>query len=173
MPVLNSEVARIFEEYADLLEIYGANEYRVKAYRTAARNISYLSQNLSEMVAKGEDLTKLLGIARDLAAKITQIVKTGRLVQLDELKRTIPVELVRITHIAGIGPKLAHRLFYGAGITSVKDLEKAAKAGEIKRIPGFGIKAEQAILTDLERRGLVSGVTRSQRNPISYPKTPG
>jgi DNA polymerase (family 10) len=123
------------------------------------------------MVDKGEDLTKLLGIARDLASKITQIVKTGRLSQLDDLKRTIPEELVRITHIAGIGPKLAHRLFYVAGITSVRDLEKAARAGEIKRIPGFSVKAEQAILADIERRGLVSGGTRSQSKPISYPKT--
>ena len=160
MPVPNSEVARIFNEYADLLEVYGANEYRVRAYRNAARNISYLTQNLAEMVKKGEDLTIIPGIAEDLAAKITQIIKTRRLSQLEELKSTIPPELVRITHIAGLGPRLAHRLYYEAGITSVKDLEKAARFGEIKNIPGFGIKIEKSILSDIEDRGRTPGEVR-------------
>jgi DNA polymerase (family X) len=160
MPVPNSEVARIFEEYADLLEIYGANEYRVQAYRTAARNVSYLAQNLSEMVKRGEDLTTLPGIAKDLAGKITQIVKTNHLSQLDELKRTIPEELVRMTRIAGLGPRRSHFLYYGVGIHSIRELEKAARAGEIKDLPGFGIKTEQSILTDIERRGPTLGGAR-------------
>jgi DNA polymerase (family X) len=153
MSVQNSEVARIFDEYADLLEIYGANEYRVRAYRSAARNISYLSQNLNDMVKQGEDLTRIPGIADDLAGKITQIIKTRHLSQLDELKKSIPPALVSITHIAGLGPKRAHRLFYEAGISSVKDLENAARAGKIKDIPGFGIKIEKSILADIEDRG--------------------
>ncbi len=153
MPIYNSEVARIFDEYADLLEIHGANEYRVRAYRTASRNISYLSHNLSDMIRQGEDLTKLPGIADDLAGKITEIVKTGHLSALEELKKTIPEELRKITRIAGLGPKRAYRLYYGLGISSIRELEKAAREGNIKELPGFGIKLEQAILDDIERRG--------------------
>ena len=100
MPVQNSEVARIFDEYADLLEIYGANEYRVRAYRSAARNISYLSQNLNDMVKQGEDLTRIPGIADDLAGKITQIIKTRHLSQLDELKKN---------NSSGVGQHHPHR----------------------------------------------------------------
>ncbi len=153
MPVPNSEVARIFDEYADLLEIQGANEYRVRAYRTASRNISYLSQNLANMVKRGTDLTELPGIAKDLAMKITEIVKTGHLSVLEQLKKSIPEELIDITHIVGLGPKRAYRLYYDLGITSIKELEKAARAGKIKELPGFGIKTEQSILADIERKG--------------------
>ncbi len=153
MPVHNSEVARIFEEYADLLEINGANEYRVRAYRTAARNISYLGQNLADMVRRGEELSSLPGIGEDLAGKIKEIVQTGHLSQLENLKKTIPEDLVSITHIAGLGPRRAYRLYYGLGIASIQELEQAAREGKIRSLRGFGIKSEQAILADIERRG--------------------
>ncbi len=153
MPVSNAEIARIFEEYADLLEINNANEYRVRAYRTAARNISYLSRSVADMVRRGEDLSELPGLAEDLAGKVTEIVKTGRLSALEWLKKTIPEELRAITHIAGLGPRRAYRLYYGMGISSIKELEQAAREGRIKELPGFGIKLEQAILADIERRG--------------------
>lgn len=153
MPVRNSEVARIFDEYADLLEVNGANEYRVQAYRTASRNISYLSRDLEDMVRHGEDLTVIPGIARDLAGKITEIINTGRLSALEELKRSIPEELINITRIAGLGPRRAYRLYYGLGVTNIKELEQAAREGKIKDLPGFGIKTEQSILADIERRG--------------------
>ena len=152
MAIQNSEVARIFDEYADLLEINGANEYRIRAYRTAARNVSYLSRSLAEMVRRGEDLTEIPGIAEDLAAKVTEIIKTGHLSALENLKRTIPDELVSITRIAGLGPKRAFRLYYSLGITSIKELEQAAREGKIKELPGFGIKLEQAIIADIERK---------------------
>jgi DNA polymerase (family X) len=153
MPVPNSEIARNFDEYADLLEIHGANEYRVRAYRNAARNISYLSQDLAIMVRQGEDLTKLPGIADDLAGKIKEIIRTGHLSALEELKKTIPEGLIDITHIVGLGPKRAFRLYYDLGITSVEELEKAAREGKVKELSGFGIKTEQSILADIERRG--------------------
>lgn len=155
MPIQNSEVARIFDEYADLLEVNGANEYRVQAYRTASRNISYLTRNLADIVKHGEDLTQLPGIAEDLAGKITEIVRTGHLSPLDELKKSIPEELISITRVAGLGARRAYRLYYGLGITSIKELEESAREGKIKELPGFGIKAEQAILADIERRGEV------------------
>jgi DNA polymerase (family 10) len=85
LPVYNSDVVEIFNEVADLLEIEGANQYRVRAYRDAARTISTLSRNVAQMVEEGEDLTTLPGIGEDLAGKIEEIVNTGDLEQLEEI----------------------------------------------------------------------------------------
>jgi len=105
------------------------------------------------MVRMGEDLTVLPGVAEDLAGKITEIVKTGHLSALENLKKSIPEELINITHIAGLGPRRAYRLYYGMGITNLRELEQAAREGKIKYVPGFGIKTEQAILAEIERMG--------------------
>ena len=86
MPVQNSDVAAIFDKVADLLEIEGANPFRVRAYRNAARAVSGLARNVSDMVASEKDLTELPGIGKDLAGKIREIVETGSLAQLEELE---------------------------------------------------------------------------------------
>jgi DNA polymerase (family 10) len=152
MPVHNTEIADIFDKYADLLEISGANQYRIRAYRTAVRNISNLSQNISDMVKEGEDLSKLPGIGKDLSVKIENIVKTGKLAQLEELKKELPAGLIDITKIAGLGPKRTGALYHELGISSIDELGKAAKEGKIKDLPGFAVKTEQAILAEIERK---------------------
>jgi DNA polymerase (family 10) len=88
MPVHNNDIADIFSEFADLLEIKGANPFRIRAYRNAARTITGQSKNINDMVRGGEDLTCLPGIGKDLAAKIKEIVETGELSKLNDLKRT-------------------------------------------------------------------------------------
>ena len=93
MPVHNAEVAAIFDELADLLEIQGANEFRVRAYRSAARNINSLPHSVSEMVARDEDLSKLPGIGKDLARKIEEIVRSGKLKKLEEIKTEVPADI--------------------------------------------------------------------------------
>ncbi|HXH65153.1 MAG TPA: helix-hairpin-helix domain-containing protein, partial [Mariprofundaceae bacterium] len=77
MPVHNEDIARAFDEIADLLEIEEANPFRVRAYRNAARSVRELGRELADMVAAGEDLSELPAIGKDLAAKIEQMVKTG------------------------------------------------------------------------------------------------
>jgi len=82
MPVLNTDIADIFNKMADLLDIQGANPFRIRAYRNAARNFSNLPRNMSDMIEEGTDLTDLPGIGKDLAEKIREIVKTGSLSQI-------------------------------------------------------------------------------------------
>ncbi len=103
MSVHNAEIAQIFDEYADLIEIQGTNQFWVRAYRTAARSIADLSQSLADMVAQGEDLSELPGIGRDLAAKVADIVTSGRLPQLEELEKEVPAGLLDLTRLARAG----------------------------------------------------------------------
>ena len=86
MPIHNHDIADLFEKVADLLEIEGANPFRVRAYRNAARVVTGMSQSLADLVARGEDLTRLAGVGQDLAGKITEIAQTGDLGLLRELE---------------------------------------------------------------------------------------
>lgn len=145
MPVYNSDVAKIFERVADLLEIEGANEYRVRAYREAARTISTLSMSVQEMVEGGEDLTRLSGIGEDLAAKIEEIVESGELGQLEEIKERTPAELAAMLKIPGLGPKRVETMHEELGISDLDDLLEAAESGEIQELEGLGPKTQEQI----------------------------
>jgi len=156
MPIHNAEIAEIFNEYADLLEIKGANQYRVRAYRTAARNISDLSRSAAEMVSKKEDISELPGFGKDLATKVADIVNIGELPQLEELKKELPAELIGITRLAGLGPKRAGALYKKLGVTSIEQLEEAANKQKVRELSGFGAKTEQKILDEIGRKGEAS-----------------
>jgi len=166
MPIHNSEIAEIFNEYADLLEIKGANQYRVRAYRTAARNISNLSRSAAEMVSKKEDISKLPGLGKDLAAKVADIVNNGKLSQLEELKKEIPAELIDIAGLAGLGPKRTGALYQEMGITTIEQLEEAAKKQKVREIPGFAAKTEQKILEEIGRKGEAAGGKKRYKLPV-------
>ncbi|MFO8010422.1 MAG: DNA polymerase/3'-5' exonuclease PolX [Dehalococcoidia bacterium] len=156
MPVHNAEVAAIFDELADLLEIQGANEFRVRAYRSAARNVSSLPHSVAEMVAQNEDLSRLPGIGKELAGKIEEITRAGALSQLEKLKKEVPSGLLEITHLAGLGPKRTKALYQQLGITDVEELRKACERGKVRELSGFGEKTEKSILADIERKGKTS-----------------
>ena len=151
MPVHNNDIADIFNEFADLLEIKGANTFRIRAYRNAARTITGQSRNISDMVQEGEDLTQLPGIGKDLAVKIKEIAETGDLSKLNDLKKELPDDLSKLMNIQGLGPKKIKVLFQVLGITSVKGLKKAAQDHKLREIEGFGNKTEQNILGEIER----------------------
>lgn len=151
MPVYNSDVAEIFNKVADLLEIEGANEFRVRAYRDAARTISTMSRSVSEMVEQGEDLTGLSGIGDDLAAKIEEIVKTGDLKQLREIEQRTPPELAKMLDVAGLGPKRVQTIYQELGITTLEELREAAEQGRIRDLHGLGEKTERKIREDVDR----------------------
>lgn len=150
MPVYNSDVAAVFNEVADLLEIEGANPYRVRAYRDAARTISTMSQNVTEMVENDEDLTELPGIGEDLAGKIKEIVRTGDLEQLEKIEQRTPPALARLLNVAGLGPKRVQKIYEELGVTSVEELREAAEKERIRHLEGLGPKTEQKVLQDLE-----------------------
>jgi len=151
MPVYNSDVADTFNAVADLLEIEGANQYRVRAYRNAARTISTLSRSVSEMVEAGEDLTNLPGIGEDLAGKIEEIVRTGDLKQLEKVEQRTPPALARMLDVAGLGPKRVQTIYENLGVTTMEELHEAAEQGKIRDLHGLGEKTENKILADLER----------------------
>ena len=105
MPVQNAEIAAMFDQTADLLEIKGDNQFRVRAYRRAARTIEGLPQSVGAMLAREEDLSELPGIGKDLAGKIAEIVGSGRFDLLEQLKKKLPGELGDMAALPGLGPK--------------------------------------------------------------------
>ncbi len=146
MQVTNRDIAAIFNELADLLEIKGENPFRVRAYRNAARLLDALGESVEEMLERGEDLTKLPGIGEDLAEKIAEIVRTGRLQKLEALKKEIPESLRSMLSIEGLGPKRVKILYEKLHLTDARELEKAARAHKIRALEGFGPKTEEAII---------------------------
>lgn len=146
MTVHNAEVATAFEEMADLLEIEGANPFRVRAYRFAARTLRDLPAEAGEMVARGEDLTSLPGIGDDLAGKIKEILTTGTTGALEAQRKRVPATLMELLRIPGLGPKRVKRLAQELKIRSLSELQAAAQEGRVRTLPGFGEKTEQQIL---------------------------
>ena len=153
MPVHNSDVTNALNSLADLAEINGANEFRVRAYRDAAQTIDGLPRNLSEMVAEGEDLSELPGIGESIAEKIEEIVQTGRLKQLERLQKKVPGELRELLAVPGLGPKRVKLLHDHLGIEDRDDLAAAARDGRVRQLKGLGPKTEQKILDELEKDG--------------------
>lgn len=150
--VHNAEVATAFEEMADLLEIEGANPFRVRAYRFAARTLRDLPAEVGEMVAKGEDLTSLPGIGDDLAGKIKEILATGTAAALEAQRKRVPATLTELLRIPGLGPKRVKTLAHELKVRSLSELQTAAQAGRVRTLAGFGEKTEQHILDALATR---------------------
>ena len=149
MPIHNADIAAHFEEIADLLEIQGENPFRIRAYRNAARTVGDLGTELTAWVAQGEDLTRLPGIGKDLAAKIVEIIQTGTTAKLKELHKAVPAGVAEMLKLPALGPKRVKLLMDDLGVHNLKQLRRAAQGGKIKQIPGFGEKTEQHILEAL------------------------
>ncbi len=147
----NHSIARTFDTLADLLEIEGANPFRVRAYRNAARVIESLSQNVATLVREGRNLSEYPGIGRDLADKIRTVAETGRLPLLEEVEQRVPEALSELTHIEGLGPKRVRVLYERLDIHNLYDLENALDKGRIRELPGFGPKTELNIREGLKR----------------------
>ncbi len=148
--VTNYEVARIFLEIAEVLEIHGHDPYRVHAYQNAARTVLALEEPLAEIRARGE-LLELPGIGESLAAKINEILDTGHLHQHDELMKEFPPGVVAMMQVPGIGPRTAETLYHALGISSIDELEHAAQEHRLRTLKGFGEKTEANILESLQR----------------------
>src|SRR2546429_8557086 len=126
----NPDIARLFDEVADLLEIQGATPFRVRAYRNAARIVRDYPEPLADVVRSGErDLTEIPGIGDDLAEKITAIVTTGELPLRKELAAQLPPGLLDLLRIPGLGPKRVKELHDKLHVTSATDLAQAVEAG--------------------------------------------
>jgi DNA polymerase (family 10) len=154
MSVENAEVARLFREVADLLELKGANTFRVRAYQRAARVIEELPQPVEELVrANGKRLTELPGIGKDLAGKIGEIVRTGSLGALRTLQHQVPKGLAELMRVRGLGPKRARALYDAMGIHTLAQLERACCQGKVRKLKRFGAKTEANLLRELTTQG--------------------
>lgn len=136
----NAEIAAFITRYADLLEIDGANPFRIRAYRSAVRFLTGPSPDMSKLVAAGKDLDELPGIGHVLADKITTIVQTGGLPQLVKLEERVPAGLSDLMALPGLGAKHVAELYHQLGITDVAGLAAALAAGRVAGLPGFGPK---------------------------------
>lgn len=150
MPRHNADIAAIFEEIANLLEIQGANPFRIRAYRNAARTIGELSTEAYVLVEKDEDLTRFPGIGHDLSAKIQEIITTGHCSLLDRLHTELPPAVTELLKVPGLGPKRVRHLYHDLDVQTVEQLYCAARDGRIRALPGFGEKTELSILQAVE-----------------------
>ena len=159
----NPQIARVFEEIADILEIQNANPFRVRAYRNAVRTVEAQATPLRRMVEERRSLTDLPGIGKEMAAHIQEMVATGTLGFRDELLAEVPRSLIELVRLPGLGPKKARKLWDDLKIQSVDELEAAAKAGRIAAVPGFGAKTQEKILAGIaEHRQHVSRLLLSE-----------
>jgi len=146
----NAEIAERLERTADLLEIDGANAFRVRAYRNAAEAVAAHAESFAAMIERGADLTELKGIGKDLAAGITALVRDGALPVLDELSARVPLGLLDVVRVQGVGPKRANTLWRQRAVTGLDDLERVARDGRVADLPGFGEKTQSKILSGIE-----------------------
>jgi DNA polymerase (family 10) len=147
----NVQVAEVFDQVADILEFQGANPFRVRAYRNAARTVRDLSKPVAAIVADPDrTLTEIEGIGNDLAEKITTLVETGKLPMLDKLQCEVPESVLALMRIEGVGPKKAAALHKELGVATLDELRKACQAGKVRELKGFGEKTEQTILRGID-----------------------
>jgi len=150
----NQEIARVFNDIADLLEIKGENPFRIRAYRRAALNIEGLSNDVSQ--TPREELLKIPGIGQDLAGKIEEYSKTARIQAYEDLKKEIPGGLSILLSVPSLGPKTAKLLFDQLHITNLEELERFAKEHKLSGLPGIKEKTEENIIKGIEmlKRGM-------------------
>lgn len=158
MSLTNREIADIFEKVATLLEIKGEIIHRVLSYRRAGETIRELTRDLHAIAADGT-LTEIPSIGDTLAAKITEMLETGKLQFLEKLSAEIPAGLVDVVNINGVGPKKAKLFWKELNITTVPELETAARAGKLRDLAGMGVKSEQKIIEGIESLGRQTGRT--------------
>lgn len=152
-----AEVARIFKEMADLLSIEGENPFRVRAYQKAADVIEHLSDDLEELYDEGR-LNQVPGIGKRMVDKIETIFATGELPEHQKLKSSFPSGLIEILSVPDVGPKTVKLLYEKVGVENIEDLERVAREGKLRGLPGLGAKKEENVL-----RGIRLYRTRSSR----------
>ncbi|MFO7821856.1 MAG: helix-hairpin-helix domain-containing protein, partial [Lentisphaeria bacterium] len=142
----NPQIAQVFEDIADLIDLQDGNVFRVRSYRNAARTIGDLSERIADMVDQDDDLTDLPNIGKSTADKIREIVNTGTCKRLEELKAEMPPHLIELMHVPALGPKKVKAIYDAIGVETVAELKKACEEGKVRDIEGMGTKTEDNIL---------------------------
>lgn len=164
MSLTNKDIAQIFENIADILEIQGESRFKFLSYRRAAETISELQRDLQAYADEGT-LKELPGVGKAIADKITELLETGQLDYYEKRKAEVPLSVLDIKRINGVGPKKAKLFWDELDITSIEQLKTAAEAGKLRELSGMGAKSEQKILDGIEALK-----RRSERTPIGEAK---
>ncbi|MBS0388707.1 MAG: DNA polymerase/3'-5' exonuclease PolX [Proteobacteria bacterium] len=149
MHLHNEDVASAFAEMAELLAIGGENPFRVRAYERAANVVRGLSRPLAD-IGDRREFDRLPGIGPDLAGKIAELLRTGRLRALEQLRRRAPAGLRELLRVPGLGPVRVRALHAGLGIRGVADLQRALRSGRLNRLRGFGPVLRKRLAESLE-----------------------
>jgi DNA polymerase (family 10) len=146
----NLDIARELDTLADLLEIQGANPFRIRAYRNAVNTVRSSSRALADMVEAGEDLTELPDIGDRVADHIVEFLQRGTIDRMEEVTREFPRSLAELVRLGGLGPKKVRKLFDELGVRTVDDLAEALDAGEVQTLEGFGKKSAENLRAAIE-----------------------
>jgi DNA polymerase (family 10) len=146
----NEDVVRLLSEIGDMLEVEGESPFKVRAYRDAARRLEGMPESIADLVAEGR-LTQIRGVGASIAEKITEFVETGRSTYHDELESKLSSGFVKMLQIPGVGPKMARLFRDELGLSSIEELEEAAKSHRLRDLPHVGEKAEANVLAGIER----------------------
>lgn len=146
----NTDIAKVFQDIADLLELEGENVFKIRAYQRAAHAIEHLPREIEQLLKEGGSLRDIPGVGEAIAKKTTELVTTGHLGYYEELKAKFPPGISTLLDIRGIGPKTALRLVTELGISSVEDLETAILNGRVAALPRMGDKLAQNILHHIQ-----------------------
>jgi DNA polymerase (family 10) len=161
------QVAAALDEYGTLLELQGENAFKCNAYHKAARTLEQLETNLADAVRSGQ-LGQLPGIGERLQEHILELHRTGRLDQLDELRRKTPPGLLKMMRIQGLGPKKIKAMYDELGVDDLDKLRVACEAGQVADLKGFGEKTQQNILKQLQFLGQAGQRVRiDQAQPLA------
>ena len=151
----NAAIARVLSEIADLLEIRGDNPFKIRAYRGAAETVA---AEPSDVTTLGDAALRALpGVGKDLSARIREIAATGDTPYRQELLADLPVTILELLRLQGVGPKTVKRLYDELGVASLDGLEQAARAGRIAALKGMGAKKEALVLRAIEERRRYAG----------------
>lgn len=148
----NAELADIFERIANLLEIKGEVMFKTRAYTRAAESLRVLGEDINTVAAE-KRLEKIPGVGKAISEKIQELLDTGRLEFLEKLESEVPPGLLALLEVPDVGPRKARLFWKELGITSMAELEQAAREGKLRELPGMGQKSEQRIIAGIEAHG--------------------
>src|SRR4051812_23399641 len=148
----NREIAQTLEAYAALLDLAGASYYSTRAYRRAADLVRETPAPVAELVRKGR-ARELRGIGPGIERRLTELVETGALAELEELEREVEPQLVALGRFVGLGPQRMVAVGRALGIRTADELREAAAAGRLREARGIGPHTEKKILAGLTRNG--------------------
>ena len=145
----NLALARIFSEIADMLEIKEESIFRISAYRRAARAMESLTEDVAEVAAR-DDLEEIPGVGTSTAEKIEEYLESGKITYYEELRASLPAGITTLMSVPEVGPKTAVLLYEKLGVTTIDELERAARQGLVRTLPRMGAKTEENILNGIE-----------------------